>query len=46
LLQAETIAPDELRYHRLTRALVPQLLSRERRGSELRSLAGRCELLD
>jgi hypothetical protein len=46
LLQAETIAPDELRHHRLTRALVPQLLTREQRSSQLRALAGRCKLLD
>jgi len=29
LIQAETIAPDELRHHRLTQELVPQLLARE-----------------
>ncbi|MCA1706105.1 MAG: helix-turn-helix transcriptional regulator [Actinobacteria bacterium] len=46
LLQAETIAPDELRHHRLTHALVPQLLARERRTSELRALASRCNLLN
>ncbi len=45
LLQAETIAPDELRHHRLTRELVPQLLTRESRTSELRALADRCGLL-
>jgi transcriptional regulator with XRE-family HTH domain len=45
LLQAETIAPDELRHHRLTRELVPELLAREHRTSELRALADRCELL-
>jgi DNA-binding XRE family transcriptional regulator len=45
LLQAETIAADELRHHRLTRELVPQLLTREHRTSDLRALAGRCNLL-
>lgn len=46
LIQAETIAPDELRYHRLTRELVPQLLTRENRTSGLRALASRCSLLN
>lgn len=46
LIQAETIAPDELRHHRLTRDLVPQLLAREKRTSELRALASRCCLLN
>ena len=46
LLQAETIAPDELRHHRLTHELVPQLLARESRTSDLRALATRCNLLD
>ena len=46
LMQAETIAPDELRHHRLTRELVPQLMARESRTSGLRALAGRCNLLD
>jgi hypothetical protein len=45
LLQAETIAPDELRHHRLTHELVPQLLVRESWTSELRALATRCNLL-
>lgn len=45
LLQAETIAPDELRHHRLTRELVPQLLMRENRTSELRALAVRCTVV-
>lgn len=45
LLQAETIAPDELRHHRLTHELVPRLLARESRTSELRALAIRCNLL-
>lgn len=46
LIQAEAIAPDELRHHRLTRELVPQLLTRESRTSELRALASRCNLLN
>ncbi len=46
LLQAETIAPDELRHHRLTHDLVTQLLTRESRTSELRALATRCHLLN
>ncbi len=46
LLQAETIAPDELRHHRLTHELVPQLLARESRTSDLRALATRCNLLN
>lgn len=46
LLQAETIAPDELRHHRLTHDLVPQLLARESRTSELRALATRCNILN
>jgi hypothetical protein len=46
LIQAETIAPDELRHHRLTHDLVPQLLARESRTSELRALANRCNLLN
>jgi transcriptional regulator with XRE-family HTH domain len=46
LLQAETIAPDELRHHRLTRELVPQLMTRESRTPGLRALARRCNLLD
>jgi hypothetical protein len=46
LLQAEMIAPDELRYHRLTHDLVIQLLTRESRTSELRALATRCRLLN
>jgi transcriptional regulator with XRE-family HTH domain len=45
LLQAETIAPDELHHHRLTHELVHQLLARERRTSDLRALATRCNLL-
>ncbi len=46
LIQAETIASDELHHHRLTRELVPQLLARESRTSELRTLASRCNLLN
>ena len=46
LIQAETIAPDELRHHRLTHELVPQLLARENRTSDLRALATRCNLLN
>ncbi|MGH3915451.1 MAG: helix-turn-helix domain-containing protein [Pseudonocardiaceae bacterium] len=46
LIQAETIAPNELRHHRLTHQLVPQLLTRESRTSELRALATRCNLLN
>jgi DNA-binding XRE family transcriptional regulator len=46
LLHAEAIAPDELRNHRLTHEVVGELLSRERRSSELRSLAARCKLLN
>jgi DNA-binding XRE family transcriptional regulator len=45
LLHAETIAPYELRNHRLTHDVVRELLSRERRSSELRSLAARCGLV-
>jgi transcriptional regulator with XRE-family HTH domain len=45
LIQAERIAADELRHHRLTRELVPRLLTREHRTSELRALADRCNLL-
>jgi len=46
LLQAEMIAPDELRHHRMTHDLVTQLLTRESRISELRALATRCHLLN
>lgn len=45
LVESEKIAPDELRNHRLTRELVPQLLAREHRSSDLRALARRCNLL-
>lgn len=44
LLQADQIAPDELRYHRLTHELLRNLLTRERRSSELRALVDRCRL--
>jgi hypothetical protein len=46
LLQAEVIAPDELRNHRRTHEVLRDLLSRERRSSGLRALANRCKLLD
>jgi hypothetical protein len=45
LTQAETIAPDELRNHRLTREVLRDLLTRERRSSGLRALADRCHAL-
>ncbi|MGH4008873.1 MAG: helix-turn-helix transcriptional regulator [Pseudonocardiaceae bacterium] len=45
LLQAEAIAPDELRNHRLTHEVLRDLLLRERRSSGLRSLVNRCGLL-
>jgi transcriptional regulator with XRE-family HTH domain len=45
LVQAEAIAPDELRHHRLTRKLIPQLMTQESRNSGLRALAARCNLL-
>ncbi|MDQ3761119.1 MAG: hypothetical protein M3460_05305 [Actinomycetota bacterium] len=45
LLQAEQIAPDELRCHRLTHELLRNLLTRERRSSQLRALADRCRVL-
>ncbi|WP_147268404.1 hypothetical protein [Spongiactinospora rosea] len=46
LLEAENIAPDELRHHRLTHSVVRNLLARERRSSDVRALAARCNLLD
>lgn len=46
LLQAEAIAPDELRNHRLTHEVLRDLLPRERRSSGLRALANRCKLLN
>jgi hypothetical protein len=42
LTEAEAVAPDEVRRHRMTRAVVADLLTRERRSSGLRELAGRC----
>jgi hypothetical protein len=45
LTEAETIAPDELRNHRLTREVIRDLLTRERRSSGLRALADRCHAL-
>jgi hypothetical protein len=48
LLRAENTAPEEARSHRLTRGLVRELLSRERRSSSpgLRAFATRCGVLD
>lgn len=46
LLQAEAIAPDELRNHRLTHEILRELLLHERRSSGLRALASRCKLLN
>jgi hypothetical protein len=46
LLQAETIAPDEVRNHRLTHEVLCDLLPRERRSSGLRALATRCKQLN
>ena len=45
LTEAEDIAADELRNHRLTRHVVRDLLTRERRSSGLRDLADRCQAL-
>lgn len=45
LIQAEAIAPDELRHHRQTHKLIRNLLTREHRTSDLRALADRCRLL-
>jgi len=42
LLEAETYAPDEVRNHRYTHALLPQLWRRETSGSGVREFAGRC----
>jgi tetratricopeptide (TPR) repeat protein len=44
LLQAEEIAADEVHHHRITRALLPELLGRERRDSGLRGLAHRARV--
>jgi hypothetical protein len=46
LLEAEQIAPHELRNHRCTRQALRELGSRERRSSGLRALADRCMALD
>lgn len=46
LLQAEAIAPEELRNHRLTHEVLRDLFSREQRSSGLRALANRCKLLN
>ena len=46
LLEAEQIAPHELRNHRCTREALRELCSRERRSSGLRALADRCMVLD
>ena len=42
LTQAATIAPDEVRHHRLTRQLIGDLLPRSHRSSKIRALAERC----
>ena len=42
LTQAETIAPDEVRHHRLTRQLIGDLLPRSPRSAKIRALAERC----
>jgi hypothetical protein len=44
LTKAELIAPDEVRSHRLTHALLHRLMLGERRSSGLRALAERCGL--
>jgi transcriptional regulator with XRE-family HTH domain/tetratricopeptide (TPR) repeat protein len=44
LTDAERIAPDEVRTHRHTHALIQTLLPRERRSSGLRELAARCQV--
>ena len=46
LVEAEAIAPDELRNHRLTHEVLRELLSREQRSSGLRGLATRCKQLN
>lgn len=46
LIEAERTAPGELRHHRLTRQIVPRLVQREHRSSDLRGLAERCALLN
>jgi hypothetical protein len=45
LTEAEAIAADELRHHRLTREVLRDLLTREHRSSGLRALADRCHAL-
>jgi hypothetical protein len=42
LLRAEKIAPDEVRHHRITHQLIPQLLTHDRRDSGLPDFARRC----
>lgn len=44
LLQAEHIAADELRQHRLTRQLLPHLLRHQPPSSGIRPLAQRCNI--
>jgi hypothetical protein len=44
ILQAEKVAPDEVRHHRLTRQLVRDLLPRTGPSSKVRELASRCKL--
>jgi tetratricopeptide (TPR) repeat protein len=46
LLEAEQIAPHEVRNHRCTRQVLRDLRSRERRSSGFRALADRCMVLD
>jgi hypothetical protein len=46
LLEAERVAPYELREHRLTHELLRDLFGRERRSSGVRQLAARCNLPD
>jgi hypothetical protein len=46
LFDAERAAPDELRGHRLTRAVLGDLFTRERKSSGVRELAARCGVLD
>ena len=44
IVQAEAVAPDEVRHHRLTRQLVRDLLPRTSSSSSVRALASRCQL--
>ena len=46
LTEAELVAPDEVRHHRLTRELVRDLLPRSGRTSKIRALASRCPSRD